>query len=103
MHIIGPFAPGKGQEKFLLVGVDYFTKWIEAEPLASIVAKNVQNIVWQGIVCRFGVSHTIIIDNGRQFIDRGLQYFYEDLGIKSITISVEHPQINGQVKATRSS
>ena len=82
MDIIDPFSPGKGQTKFLLVGVDYFTKWIEVEPLASISAKNVQNFVWKSIVCLFGVSHTIITDNGRQFIDRGLQSFYEDLGIK---------------------
>jgi len=39
MDIIDPFSPGKGQTKFILVGVDYFTKWIEAEPLASISAK----------------------------------------------------------------
>jgi len=51
MDIIGPFAPGKGQTKFLLVGVNYFTKWIEAEPLTSISAKNMQNIVRQNIVC----------------------------------------------------
>ena len=99
MDIIGPFSPGKGQTKFLLVGVDYFTKWIEVEPLASISAKNVQNFVWRSIVCRFDVPHTIITDNGRQFIDRGLQSFNDDLGIKSITTSVEHPQTNGQVEA----
>jgi len=57
MDIIGPFFPGKGQTKFLLVGVDYFTKWIEAEPLVSISAKNMQNFVWKSIVCRFGVPH----------------------------------------------
>jgi len=39
MDIIGPFSPGKAQTKFFLVGVDYFTKWIEAEPLASISKK----------------------------------------------------------------
>ena len=98
MDIIGPFAPGKGQTKFLLVGVNYFTKWIEVEPLASISTKNVQNFVWRSIVCRFGVPHTIIIDNGRQFIDRGLQSFYEELGIKSVTTSIEHLQTNGQAE-----
>jgi len=100
MDIIGPFAPGKGQTKFLLVGIDYFTKWIEVEPLASISTKNVQSVVWKSIVCGFGVPNTIITDNGRQFIDRGLQSFYDDLGIKSITTSVEHPQTNGQAEAT---
>jgi len=88
MDIISPFASRKGQTNFLLVGVDYFTKWIEVEPLASISAKNVQNFVWKSIVCRFGVPNKIITDNGRQFIDRGLQSFYEDLDIKSITASV---------------
>jgi len=45
MDIIGPFVPGKGQVKFLLVTVDYFSKWIEAEPLATITANQVQRFV----------------------------------------------------------
>jgi len=88
--------PGKGQTKFLLVRVDYFTKWIEAEPLASLSAKNIKNFICRSIVCQFEVHHTIVTDNGRQFIDRGLQSFYEDLGIKSITNSVEHPRPTGR-------
>jgi len=38
MDILGPFTPGKGQVKFLIVAVDYFTKWIEAKPLTTITA-----------------------------------------------------------------
>jgi len=94
MDIIGPFSPGKGQTKHLLVVVDYFTKWIEVEPLATITARNVQNFV-----CRFGVPHSIVSDNGQQFIDQGLMTFYKDLGIKSLTSSVEYPQTNGQAEA----
>ena len=96
MDIIGPFTPGKGQCKFLLVDVDYFTKWIEVKPLAAITAQNVQYFVWKNIVCRFGILHVIITENGRKFIDRGLTEFYEKLDIKHITSSVEHPQTNGQ-------
>jgi len=99
MDIIGPFAPGNGQTKFLLVRVDYFTKWIKIKPFASIFSKNVQNFVWRSIVCRFGIPNTIITDNGRQFIDQGLQSFYADLGMKSITASIEHPLTNGQAEA----
>jgi len=69
MDIIDPFAPGKWQTKFLLVGVDYFTKRIEAEPLTSISEKKCAKFVWRIIVCRFRVSHTIITDNGRHFIN----------------------------------
>jgi len=99
MDILGPFSPGKGQVKFLIVVVDYFTKWIEAKPLTTITAQQVQQFVWKDIICRYGVPHTIITDNGRQFIDIGLAKFYIGLGIKHITSSVEHPQTNGQAEA----
>jgi len=72
MDIIEPFALDKGQCKFLLVGIDYFTKWIEVESLTTITARNVQNSVWKNIVYRFGLPQIIIIDNGRQFTNRGL-------------------------------
>jgi len=98
MNIIGPFTPSKGQCKILLVGVDYFAKWIEVEPLVAITARNVQNFVWKNIICRFGIPHIIITDNGRQFTDRGLTEFYEKLRIKHITSLVEHPQTNDQAE-----
>jgi len=100
MNIIGTFTPGNGQCKFLLVEIDYFTKWIEVKTLEAITARNVQNFVWKNIVCRFGIPHVINIDNGQQFIDRGLAEFNEKLNIKHITSLVEHPQTNGQVEAT---
>jgi len=65
MDIIGPFPPITGQRKFLLVAVDYFTKWIEAEPFVNITARQVQSFVWKDSVCRFGIPHTIITDNRR--------------------------------------
>jgi len=36
-----PLSPGKGQVKFLIVAIDYFTKWIEAKPLATITTQQV--------------------------------------------------------------
>jgi len=39
MDILDPFFLGKGQVKFLIVAVDYFTKWIEAKPLAAITTQ----------------------------------------------------------------
>nr|KYP62827.1 Gypsy retrotransposon integrase-like protein 1 [Cajanus cajan] len=50
MDILGPFPVAKGQCKFLLVVVDYFTKSVEAEPLASITAANVQKFLWKNII-----------------------------------------------------
>jgi len=65
MDILSPFSPGKGQVKFLIVAIDYFTKWIEAKPLATITTQQVQQFVWKDIIYRYGVPHTIITDNGR--------------------------------------
>jgi len=76
MDILDPFTPGKGQAKFLMVTIDYFTKWIEVKPLATITAQQVQRFVWKDIICRYGVPHTIITNNGWQFIDKELAKFY---------------------------
>jgi len=91
MDILGPFSPDRGQVKFLIVAVDYFTKWIEAKPLATITAQQVQQFVFKNIIYRYGVPYTIITDNGRQFIDKELDKFYTDLRIKHVTSFVEHP------------
>ena len=64
---MGPLPQGKRQMKFLLVTIDYFTKWVEVEALAMITETKVHNFVWKNIVCRFGIPRTIISDNGRQF------------------------------------
>ncbi|RDX79356.1 hypothetical protein CR513_40232, partial [Mucuna pruriens] len=52
------FPMAKGLVKFLLVGVDYFTKWIEVEPLTIITAQKVQ---------RYGLPHSVVTDNRTQF------------------------------------
>lgn len=65
IDIVGPLPPGKKQVKFLLVAINYFTKWVEAEPLAVITKAKIQNFVRQNIVCRFGIPRVIISNNGR--------------------------------------
>jgi len=54
--------------------------------------------MWK-VISRFGVPHTIITDNGCQFVDRKLELFLKELGIKHVTSSIEHPQTNGQAEA----
>ena len=92
---MGPLPQGKRQMKFLLVAIDYFTKWVEAEALATITKAKVQNFVWKNIVCRFGIPRTIISDNGRQFDSQAFRSFCSNLGIKNKYSSPGHPQANG--------
>lgn len=60
LDIVRPFPPAIRQLKFLIVGIDYFTKWVVAEPLVAITEKNVQSFFWKNIICRFEISRILI-------------------------------------------
>ena len=62
LDIIGPFPMAMRQLKFLVVGINYFTKWVEAEPLPTITEKNVRSFVWKSIICRFGIPRVLVFD-----------------------------------------
>jgi transposase InsO family protein len=74
------------------VAIDYFTKWIEAELVASITALQVKKFLWKNIVCRYEIPLVLISDNGTQFTDKRIQEWCEDLEIQQIFTSVTHPQ-----------
>ncbi|KAD4585406.1 hypothetical protein E3N88_23007 [Mikania micrantha] len=93
-----PFPAARGGIKFLLVAVDYFTKWPEVKPLATITGKQVINFFWENIICRFGLPGEIVTDNGKQFADDPFKTWCRELKIKQIFSSVAHPQSNGQVE-----
>ena len=67
IDILGPFLVAIRQMKYMIVAIEYFTKCIEAEPVAQITAHKVQHLVWKNIVCRFGVPRRLVSDNGTQF------------------------------------
>ena len=87
------------QVKYLIVAIDYFTKWIEAEPLSSIAVARARKFVWQNIFTRFGILESVITDNGMQFADRKFRDFLSNYKVKHHFKLVEHPQANGQVEA----
>uniref|UniRef100_A0A2N9EEI4 Uncharacterized protein n=1 Tax=Fagus sylvatica TaxID=28930 RepID=A0A2N9EEI4_FAGSY len=81
LDIMGPFPIGRRQLKFLVVAINYFTKWVEAEPLATITERNIQNFVWKAVVCRFGIPRVLVSDNGKQFDNPRFRQFSQELGI----------------------
>jgi hypothetical protein len=65
--LLGPLPPAQGNLRYVVVAVEYFSKWIKAKPLATITLATIQKCFWQNIVCRFGVPKAITMDNGTQF------------------------------------
>jgi transposase InsO family protein len=84
--------------KYVVVAVEYFSKWIEAKPLATITSATVQKFFWQNIVCRFGVLNAITVDNGTQFGAETFKDFCDQIGTKIHFASVRHPESNGLVE-----
>ncbi|CAJ2661783.1 unnamed protein product [Trifolium pratense] len=90
---------GLHQNKFLIVAVDYFTKWVEAEPLSDITSFRILCFFKRVVLCRFGIPQAVVTDNGTQFTDKGFQDFLATLETKQHFTSMEHPQTNGQAEA----
>ena len=63
--------------------MDYFTKWVETEPLANIRDMDAKRFVWKTIVTRFRISLTLISDNGLQFDSKTFKRYCCDLSIKN--------------------
>ncbi|RDY05676.1 hypothetical protein CR513_10462, partial [Mucuna pruriens] len=81
------------QVKFLLVVVDYFTKWVEAKMIAMI------SIERKKIICLFELPTIIVLDNGTHFASHSVDDFRVQYGIKQSFTSVEHLQANGLVES----
>ena len=100
IDIVVPFPEAPGKVKFLVVAIDYFTKWVEAEPLATISGEKICKFVWKQIVCRFGLPHTIVSDNGKQLAENPFKKWCEERSIRQSFTTVAHPQANGQTEVT---
>ncbi|GKU87474.1 hypothetical protein SLEP1_g1867 [Rubroshorea leprosula] len=99
VDLLGPFVKGKGGCTYLVVAVDYFTKWIEAKPLSTTTEKKIEEFLFNAILCRFGIPKRIVADNGPQFRAAALRSFCNDYGIELSLTSVYTPQSNGQAES----
>lgn len=64
---MGLLPLGRGQNKFAVVAIDYFTKWAEVEALTTITEQRMVNFLWKNIVYHFGIPRVVITDNEKQF------------------------------------
>ncbi|VFQ67186.1 unnamed protein product [Cuscuta campestris] len=98
IDLIGLMPRVHGNFRWIIVAIDYFTKWIEAEPLVGGTAEQGSKFVSNNILSRYGVPKQITTDNGTQFEARDFNELLQGWKIKHTYSSVAYPQGNGQVE-----
>ncbi|KAK2362505.1 hypothetical protein QL285_087565 [Trifolium repens] len=100
LDLIGEIRPASSKnQRFILVGIDYFTKWIEVVALPKVDQEVVISFIQNHIIYRFGLPETITTDQGTVFVGQKMQSFANEAGFKLLTSTPYYAQANGQVEA----
>ena len=98
IDIIGEIRPNASNGEYIVVAIDYFSRWIEAESFATLKAKQMVKFIEKNLICRYGVPHHIVTDNGVQFQAETAELL-QRYGIEHHKSSPYRPQANGAVEA----
>nr|GFA98838.1 reverse transcriptase domain-containing protein [Tanacetum cinerariifolium] len=98
IDFMGPFPSSKGN-KYILVAVDYLSKWVEAKALPTNDARVVVKFL-KSLFSRFGTPKAIISDRGTHFCNDQFSRVMEKYGVTDRLSTTYHPQTSGQVEVT---
>jgi hypothetical protein len=98
MDIVGPLPMSRQGNKYILVVVDYLSRYPEAIPMPSQEATEVADAFLKHIVGRWGVPNRIITDLGTNFQSQFVQRIFKELGAVNLRTSPYHPQTDGLVE-----
>ena len=97
MDVVGPLKRMKRGNKYVLVVMDYATKWPEAFALKNIASETIVDCLVE-LTDHLGIFTELLSDNGTNFISRVMKQYCETVGIKQIRTSPYHPQTDGMVE-----
>jgi hypothetical protein len=102
IDIVGKLTPTQGNYTFVVIVVEYCTKWIEAKWLTNMSSATIKKFFWQNIIYRYGVPRHITVDNAKYFDNAMFKELCQQIGMKVAFTSIYHPQSNGAVKKANS-
>ena len=97
LDLVGPLPITKNKSKYIIVLVDYLTKWVEAEPLKSIESDDIINFL-KRVFSRHGIPEILTTDNGPQFISDKTKAFLDLHDVYVHYVTTYHPASNGEVE-----
>jgi hypothetical protein len=98
IDIAGPFPKSDRENRYLLVAMDYFTKWPEVYAIPKQEAATVADVLVSNFFCRFGVPMELHSDQGRNFESSLLREVLKRLGVRKTRTTPLHPQSDGMVE-----
>jgi hypothetical protein len=81
--------------RFVLVAMNYFTKWTDVVPLKNMTHKEAIHFILEHIVHRFGIPQTLTTNHGSSFMSHQVHEFAESLKIKLLSSSPYYAQTSG--------
>jgi hypothetical protein len=113
-HYLGPFTkwgidyttcnpPSTRGHHYIIVAVDYFTKWVEAMPTFKDDGETTTLFLFNQIIARFDIPREIVIDHDSHFQNKMMTELTSKLGLRQENSSPYYPQVNGQVEAMNKS
>jgi Integrase zinc binding domain/Integrase core domain len=98
IDIVGPLPRTSQGNRYIVVAVDYLTKWPEAKALKEATAEEVSKFIYEEIICQHGCPARILSDRGSHFNNRIIELLSERFQIKHHFSTPYHPQTNGLVE-----
>ena len=99
IDFMGPF-PASYNNLYILLAVDYVSKWVEAIPTRTNDAKVVAQFLRNNIFSRFGTPRALITDNGTHFCNKVIDKVLQKYGVRHRTSLAYHPQSNEQAEVS---
>ncbi|XP_070004566.1 uncharacterized protein [Nicotiana sylvestris] len=99
IDFMGPFVRSCGM-KYILVVVDYVSKWVEVIALPNNESRSVTAFLKKNIFTRFGTLRAILSDGGSHFCNKAFTGLVEKYGVKYKVATPYHPQSSGQVEVS---
>src|SRR6266498_3375994 len=96
--MVGSFPITREGNRYIVVTMDYFSRWPEARPLKAANADTVATFLYKEIICRFGASRILQSDRGIYFVNELIQKLTKRFKIKHSLSSPYHPQSNRLVE-----